>query len=103
MAHNGRNFDPGTRAILTELRDLRVEMRADRRQSDDRFERLMRELHEDSAKREAVTHRAFKDIHALGLVIVIALKRHERFLERIDGKLGLRGNGRPGPENGHKG
>lgn len=32
MAHggNGRNADPGTRLILEELRDLRVEMRADR-------------------------------------------------------------------------
>ena len=33
--HDGRGFDPGTRAILNELRDLRLEMRADRRQADE--------------------------------------------------------------------
>lgn len=144
---NGRSFEPGTRAILTELRDLRREMRAERRQdreelrradeerrradedrqkrSDVRFERLMRELHadteriaresrEDSVRRDAATQKAFagiqqafKDIHVVGLSIVKTLNRHGRYLEhhgrlleRIDRKLGVRGNGRSGPENG---
>ena len=54
---NARNLDPGIRLMLGELRDLRVEMRADRqradeerrqerRQSDERFERAMRESRE---------------------------------------------------------
>ena len=66
---NGRHFDPATRAIFAALRDLRLEMRAERRQSeagrrragaaaaadrrqaeadrrrsDERFEELMHEL-----------------------------------------------------------
>ena len=162
MAHqsNGRNFDPGTRAILGELRDLRRELRAERLQdreerrrveeerrraeearqraeeerhlrSDERFERLMRELHadtdriarefrEDSVRRDAAmqktiigafagVQRAFKDVHTVGLAIVKTLNRHGRYLEhhsrlleRIDRKLGVRGNGRAGPENGRR-
>jgi hypothetical protein len=116
--HNGRNFDPGTRAILTELRDLHLEMRADRqqdreerreerRQSDERFERLIRELHEDTRRRDAAMQRAFKDIHTVGVAIVKTLngntrilKSHTRILERIDRKLGVRGNGGPGRQNG---
>jgi multidrug efflux pump subunit AcrA (membrane-fusion protein) len=147
QGQNGRNgFDPGTREILRELRDLRVEMRADRRQaaqeaaddrrqaaedrrqaaeaqrqsaeaqrqyaeerrrSDQRFERLLREFREDSARREGTTQKMFKDIHTVGLAIVKTLNRHTRLLERhghlldrIDRKLGARDNGRPGPGNG---
>ena len=131
VAHeaNARSFDPGTRAILAELRDLRRDMRAERQErrradeerqqrSDERFDRLMRELHadterivrefrEDSVRRDAVTQKAFagiqhafKDVHAVGLSIVKTLNRHTQILTRIDRKLGVRGNGRSGPENG---
>jgi hypothetical protein len=109
--------DPGTRLILGELRDLRLEMRADRRRSDEerkrsdeerrradeRFERLMRDFQQDSGRREAATQRAFKDIRTVGLSIVKTLNHHTRLLERIDRKLGARGNGRPGPDNGGSG
>jgi hypothetical protein len=123
-----RNLDPGTRLILEELRDLRLEMRADRRRageerredrqradeerqradeerrrSDERFERMMRHLEQRSARRDAATQRAFKDIRAVGLSIVKTLNLHTRMLERqthilerIDRKLDARGNGRPG-------
>ena len=110
MAGHGpgeRNLDPGIRLILEELRDLRLEMRADRRradeerqQSDDRFERIMRDFQQDSARREATTQRAFKDIRTVGLSIVKTLNHHTRILERIDRKLSARGNGRPGQGNG---
>lgn len=142
MAHggNGRNFDPGTRAILEELRDLRVEMRADRaewraetraeraewrtemradrkradeerRSSDERFEQMMREFRHDSARREAATQKAFREIRTVGLAIVKTLNRHTkilehisehhgRLLERIDRKLGARDDGRPDQSNG---
>jgi hypothetical protein len=81
---NERNLDAGSRLILEELRDLRLEMRADRRhadeerhradeerhradeerheerrRSDERFERMMRDFQRDSARREAATQRAF--------------------------------------------
>jgi hypothetical protein len=109
-----RNLDPGVRLILEELRDLRLEMRADRRradedrrradeerrQSDGRLERIMRDFQQDSARREAATQRAFKDIRTVGLSIVKTLNHHTRILERIDRKLSARGNGRPGQENG---
>ncbi len=116
VAHeqDGRSFDPGTRLIMGELRDLRLEMRADRRQaaaerrrSDERFEQLIREFKQDSARREAATQKAFKEIRVVGLSIVKTLNRHTRILEhntqileRMDRKLGVRGNGRPGQENG---
>ncbi len=115
--------------ILEELRDLRLEMRADRREaaegrrrsdeawrqewraerrrSDDRFEQLVRTFREDSARREAATQKAFKQIHTVGLAIVKTLNRHTRILEhhtrileRVDRKLGARNNGRPGPNGG---
>jgi hypothetical protein len=117
--------------ILGELRDLRLEMRADRRRADEerkrsdeerkrsdeerrrseeerrradeRFERLMRDFQQDSGRREAATQRAFKDIRTVGLSIVKTLNHHTRLLERIDRKLGARGNGRPGPDNGGSG
>ena len=116
-----RNLDPGIRRVLEELRDLRVEMRADRRQADEearedrrqahedrrradeerrqsalRFERVMREFRQDSARREAATQRAFRDVRAVGLAIVKTLNRHTRILERIDARLGAWGNGRRG-------
>jgi hypothetical protein len=125
---NARNFDPGTRAILTELRDLRVEMRADRRhadaeaaadrrraeadrhRSDERFEQLIHEFRQDSARHHAETHQAFKKIRPVGLAIVKTLNRHTRFLERhtrllerIDRKLGAWGDGRPGHGNARGG
>jgi predicted nucleic acid-binding Zn-ribbon protein len=105
--HGERSPDPGTRLVLEELRDLRAEMRADRtdlraerraeraemraerRQSDERFARIMRDVHE-----------AFKDIRTVGLSIVKTLNHHTRILERIDRKLSARGNGRPGQGNG---
>jgi len=139
---NGRNLDPGARLILEELRDLRLEMRADRRRgdeerrqadeerrradeerrqerlrSDGRFEHLMRDFRQDSARREAATQKAFKDIRTVGLAVVKTLTRHTRILEhntrilehdtrileRMDRKLGARDNGRPGPGNGGRG
>jgi hypothetical protein len=113
-----RNLDPRTRVILEELRDLRLEMRADRqradeerrqadearreerRRSDERFEQLMRDFREDSGRREVATQKAFTDIHAVGLSIAKTLNHHTRLLERIDRKLGARGNGRPGRDGG---
>ena len=120
VAHgrNDANFDPGTRAILEELRDLRVEMRADRRQaeadrrqaegdrrrSDERFEQLLREFRKDSARREAATQKglagiqqAFKEVRAVGLSIVKTLNHHTRILERIDRKLGAPRQNGPRP------
>ena len=110
MAANGQSsqrFDAGTRVILEELRDLRREMRddrrqaetdrrqaaADRRRSDERFEQLLK-------RHEAVTQSAFRDIRTVGLAIVKTLNRHTPILERIDRKLGVRGNGGPGRRNG---
>jgi Skp family chaperone for outer membrane proteins len=117
---SGRSLDPGSRVILAELRDLRREMRADRqeakeerrqsdaerRRSDERFEQLMRNFQQDSARREAATQqafvatqRAFRDVRTVGLSIVKTLNRHTRILERIDRKLGVRNDGRPGQDN----
>ena len=101
---------------------MRVEMRADRRrsdqrfdvarrESDERFERMMREFREDSARRDAATQKAFREIRTVGLAIVKTLNRHTRILthisehhgrllERIDRKLGARDNGRPGQDRG---
>jgi hypothetical protein len=101
-----RNLDPGTRVILEELRDLRLEMRADRRRadgerredrrrtdeerqrSDERFERMMQDFEQRSARREAATQRAFKDIRTVGLSIVKTLNHHTRMLERQTTMLG---------------
>jgi hypothetical protein len=110
QGQDGRNLDPGIRLVLEELRDLRREMRddrrqseadrrqaeADRRRSDERLERLM----QDSAQREATTQKAFRDVRTVGLAIVKTLNRHTTILERIDRKLGVRGNGGPGRGNG---
>jgi hypothetical protein len=106
MAGHGpgeRNLDPGIRLVLEELRDLRREMRADRRsaeedrrradgerrQSDQRFAGIMQEFRQ-----------GFRDMRTVGLSIVKTLNHHSRILERIDRKLGARGNGRPGQDNG---
>ncbi len=117
-----KNLDQGIRLVLEEIRALRHEAREDRRQadasaaadrrqaeadrrqaetnrrqaeaarvkSDERFTQLIREFREDSARREATTQKAFRDIRTV-----------TRILERIDRKLGARGNGRP--ENGRGG
>src|SRR5262245_11462357 len=97
-----RNPDPGIRLVLEELRDLRLEMRADRqradeerrradeerrherRQSDERFEKAMREA-----------QRAFKNVRSVGLSIVKTLNRHTRILERIERRLSEPGRWRP--------
>jgi hypothetical protein len=107
--------------VLEELRDLRREMRddrrraeadrrqaeadrrqaeMDRRRSDERFEHLLRNFRQDSARREAATQKAFKDVRTVGLAIVKTLNRHTSILERIDRKLGVRGNGGLGRANG---
>jgi hypothetical protein len=114
VASNGRGFDPGTRAILEELRDLRVEMGNDRRRSDERFERMFQKSSDESARRDATIQGMFKQIRTVGLAIVKTLNRHTRILEhntrilessarileRMDRKLGARDNGRPGPNGG---
>ena len=103
----GRSLDPGIKLVLEELRDLRLELRADRRrgdeerrESDARFRQLLRDFRDDSARRETATQRAFKDIRTVGLSIVKTLNHHTRILERIDHKLGARGPWRPGRHDG---
>jgi hypothetical protein len=107
--------------ILEELRDLRVEMRDDRRRSDERFERMFQKSSDESARRDATIQGMFKQVHSVGLAIVKTLNRHTRILEhntrilghntrilessarvleRMDRKLGTRDNGRPGPNGG---
>ena len=130
VAHreNGKNLDPGIRPVLEQIRDLRVEMRDDRRQavedrrrSDARFDRVLAQVREDSVRREAATQKILvrseqtvKRIHSVGLSIVKTLNRHTRLLEhqthvlerhgrvleRIDRKLGVRDNGGSRPSNG---
>jgi hypothetical protein len=116
-----RDLHREMRDMRGEMRDMRGEMRADRqrsdeerRRSDDRFEAMMREFRADSARREAATQKAFKDVRSVGLAIVKNLTRntrilehvsrtldsHGRILERIDRKLGARGNGLPGRDDG---
>jgi len=99
--------DPTSRRILEELRDMRVEMRemrvemrVDRRRSDERFERMMSDFREDSVRRDATIIKAFKDVRTVGLSIVKTLNSHTRILNRIDHKLGARGNGSPGGDDG---
>jgi len=87
------------------LRESREHFDTMMRQSDERFQQAMREFREESAQRAAETQRVFKevrtDVRTVGLSIVKTLNRHTRLLERIDRKLGVRGNGRPG--NGRAG
>jgi hypothetical protein len=42
----------------------------------------------------------FKDMRTVALSIVKTLNHHTRILDRIDRKLGPRGNGRAGPDTG---
>ena len=71
-------------------------MRLERAQSDERFQQLMRDFREDSARREATTQKVFKDIQTVGLSIMKTLNHHTRILERIERRLGTEGNRRPG-------
>src|SRR5437016_9072099 len=83
-------------------------MREDRRRSDDarqrsdeRFERMMTEFREDSARREAETRKALKDfggelkdlrrdMRGVGFVMVKSLNRNTRILGHIKGHHGRR-------------
>jgi len=82
MPSNGGGLDPGARAILAEIRDLRIEMREDRRRSD-----------EERRQADARFERMFKQMHTVGRAIL-------RVLERIDRNTGGRNNGRPRPNGG---
>jgi len=115
------NGDPALRRIFEEIRDLKVELRDDRRQSalqmerfvtesrlrDERWERERRDFQQRLERAEAKTQRMFqelrRDIRLVGLAVVKTLNRHTRLLEShttllqgIDRKLGTRGNGAPG-------
>ena len=72
----------------------------DRRHSDERFERVIREFRADSARRDAAVLKAFKGVRAVGLSIVKTLNLHTHILNRIDRKPGARGNGSPGQSDG---
>jgi hypothetical protein len=82
------------------LRRSNEAWKEERRAADERFERLIREFREDSARRDAATQTAFKDMRTVGLSIVKTLNLHTRILERIEAKLGARDDGRPGPNGG---
>lgn len=75
-------------------------LRRERQESNERFQELLREFRQDSARREAATQKAFKAIRTVGLSIVKTLNHHTRILERIDHKLGARGPWRPGRQDG---
>ena len=86
---NGAPVDPGTRLVLTEIRDLRRDMLEDRRRSD-----------EDRRRSDDRFEKLFGEMHRLGTAIVKALsaqsrilKHHGTILERIDRNLGARRNG----------
>ena len=102
-----RKTDEERRKADEERRQADAERRQERLRSDARFEEMMRELRQDSARREAATQSAFKNIHTVGLAIVKTLNRHTRILEhhgrileRIDRKLDPRWNGRGGRGDG---
>ena len=90
-----------------------AEWRQERRQADERFDRLLQDFWADARRREAATHAAFRDVRVVGLTIVKTLNRHTRILEEIvrtlgqhtrllqgiDRKLGARTDG--GPTDGH--
>ena len=65
----------------------RRQAEADRRRSDERFEQLLHDFRQDSAKREAATQKAFRDIRTVALAIVKTLNSHTHILNRIDRKL----------------
>ena len=114
-------FDPGIRRVLEELRDLKIEMRDDRRRSDAATDaerqRAEADRHQAALDRErsderfehamAATREAWADVRSVGQTIVKALirqgrilEKHGRILESIDRKLGGRGNGHPRPNGG---
>jgi hypothetical protein len=95
-----REMEAERRQAEAERRQMEVARLAEQRRSDERFERMMREFRQDSARREAATQKAFRDIRTVGLSIVKTLNHHTRLLERIDHKLGTWRTGRPGPPNG---
>jgi hypothetical protein len=96
-----------------EWRKSEAEWRQQRRQADERFDRLLDDFWTDARRREAATQAAFRDVRAVGLTIVKTLNRHTRILEEIvrtlgqhtgllqgiDRKLGARTDG--GPTDGH--
>lgn len=106
MAGHGpgeRNLDPGIRLVLEELRDLRLEMRADRRSAEEDRRRADDERRQSDQRFAGIMQafrQGFRDMRTVGLSIVKTLNHHSRILERIDRKLGARGNGRPGQDNG---
>jgi hypothetical protein len=106
MAGHGpgeRNLDPGIRLVLEELRDLRREMRADRRSAEEDRRRADDERRQSDQRFAGIMQafrQGFRDMRTVGLSIVKTLNHHSRILERIDRKLGARGNGRPGQDNG---
>ena len=102
-----REANEERRQANEERRKADAERRQERLRSDARFEEMMREFRQDSARREAATQSAFKNIHTVGLAIVKTLNRHTRILEhhgrileRIDRKLDPRWNGRGGRGDG---
>jgi hypothetical protein len=95
-----RRADQERRRAEEERRRADEEWREERRQSDERFARMIRGFQEDAARREAATRKVLMDIRTVGLSIVKTLNLHTRILERIERKLTGRGDGRPGPENG---
>jgi hypothetical protein len=117
MAGHGpseRSLDPGIRLVLEELRDLRLEMRADRQRADEerrqdrqlsdlRFEKAILASDERLDKTMRETQRAWRDVRTVGVSIVKTLNRHTRILERIERRLGAPGRWRPGQGNGRGG
>jgi hypothetical protein len=99
-AEERRQAEAERRQAEVERRQMEAARLAEQRRSDERFERMMREFRADSARREAATQKAFRDIRTVGLSIVKTLNHHTRLLERIDHKLGTWRTGRPGPGNG---
>ena len=95
-----QNWGSSRSLLLPSLPQL---WRQERVESNERFQQLLREFREDSARREATTQQAFKDIRTVGLSIVKTLNHHTRILERIEQRLGTRGTGSRGRGNGRSG
>jgi hypothetical protein len=83
------------------LSDLRFEKAM--RESRDRFDKAMLESDERFDKVMRETQRAWRDVRTVGLSIVKTLNRHTRILERIERRLGAPGRWRPGQGNGRGG
>ena len=124
QGRNGPNGDPYLRRIFEEMREIRRELRDDRRRADataaaDRREAAedrrradanMVEIRQDLLRSHAETREAWRDLRSVGLAIVRTLNRHTklleshtrlleshtRLLEGIDRKLGGRRNGHGG-------